>query len=106
MKKNIIEKNKSNHKEVPVEQYNDILEKGIYKANLFIKNKPNDDYFNFVHYGNNKHEHVLIELSETKEHYEIVGFHWLNDETLKEKEKRAIKRVDNEGGHFLIDIEG
>lgn len=28
-----------------VEEYNDILDKGIYKADLFIKTKPDDEYF-------------------------------------------------------------
>ncbi|MBQ2285574.1 MAG: DUF2213 domain-containing protein [Clostridia bacterium] len=105
LKKNIIEKNKNNHKDIPLDKYNEILSKGIYKADLMFKNKPIDEYFNFVHYGDNKHEHVLIELSENKDNFEIVNFHWLNDKSLEEKLKNATKRVDNEGGQVLIDSE-
>lgn len=104
LKKNIIEKNKNNHPEIDIKEYNKILLNGIYKADVMFKTDPNSEYFNFVHYNEGHNPQVLIELSETKNNYEIVNFHWLRDKSLKEKLKRAVKRVDNEGGQVLIDI--
>lgn len=106
LKKNIIEKNKEHHPDLNIEDYNNILNEGIYKADVVFKTKDNDDYYNFVHYDKDYHPQVLIELSETKDSYEIVNFYKVDDKHLEKKLKKAIERVDNEGGKFLIDIEG
>ena len=105
LKKNIIKKNKNNHPEVDVKEYNDILSKGLYKTDVVFKTNKNDDYFNFVHYDDESNAQVLIELSETKDNYEIVNFYKLSDKSLQRKLKEAIKRVDNEGGQVLIDTD-
>lgn len=105
LKKNIIEKNKNNHPEININDYNDILTKGIYQTDVIFKTKSDDEYFNFVHYGIEKNPQVLIELSETKDNYEIVNFYKLNDKNLQRKLNKAIKKVDNEGGQVLIDSE-
>ena len=106
LKKDIIEKNKNHHPDVNIEDYNQILEEGIYRADIVFKTKQNDDYYNFVHYDDKYHPQVLVELSETKNNYEIVNFYRIDDKHLDKKLKKAIKRIDNEGGKFLIDIEG
>lgn len=106
LKKNIIEKNKAHHPELTIEEYNEILSDGLYKTDVIFKTNSNDEYFNFVHYTEGSNSQVLIELSETKDNYEIVNFYRLRDKSLKDKLKKAIKRVDNEGDQFLIDIEG
>ena len=105
LKKNIIEKNKQHHPEINIEEYNSILDSGIYKADVIFKTKNNDDYYNFAHYDTAGNPQILIELSDKKDNYEIVNFYKLNDKNLQRKLKQAIKRVDNEGGQFLIDIE-
>ena len=105
LKKNIIKKNKNNHPEVDVKEYNDILSKGLYKTDVVFKTNKNDDYFNFVHYDDESNAQILIELSETKDNYEIVNFYKLSDKSLQRKLKKAIKRVDNEGGQVLIDTD-
>lgn len=50
LKKNIIEKNKSHHKEISLEEYNEILEETLYNSDYAMqvqpKNKPN--YFTFI----------------------------------------------------------
>lgn len=104
LKKNIIEKNKNNHPEVNIEEYNDILSKGLYQTDVVFKTKKDDDYFNFIHYDKNSNSQVLVELSETKDNYEIVNFYKLSDKSIQRKLKQAIKRIDNEGGQVLIDI--
>lgn len=104
LKKNIIEKNKEHHPELDIGEYNDILLNGIYKADIMFRTNPNNEYFNFVHYKENKNEQVLIELSETKNNYEIVNFYRLDNNGLNRKIRKAIERVDNEGGQVLIDI--
>lgn len=106
LKKNIIEKNKEHHPDLEIDNYNDILNKGLYNADVVFKTKEKDDYYNFVHYDKKYHQQVLIELSETKENYEVVNFYLLDDKKLNKKLDKAIKRIDNEGGKFLIDIEG
>lgn len=106
LKKNIIEKNKEHHPDINIEDYNQILQEGIYSADVVFKTKEKDDYYNFVHYGEKYHPQILVELSETKDNYEIVNFYRVDDKHLEKKLKKTIKRVDNEGGKFLIDIEG
>lgn len=92
LKKNIIEKNKTNHPEVSITDYSRILHEGIQNVNLVIKNNPQDDYYNFIHFDDNSNPQVLVELSESKTQYEIVNFYILSDKSVRRKSKKAIKK--------------
>ena len=45
LKKNIIEKNKINHPEVSISEYNNILENAVYKPDYVLQTKPNTKIF-------------------------------------------------------------
>lgn len=92
LKKSIIEKNKQNHKEVSVKDYNKILYDGIYCADVILKTSENDDYFNFVHVDEELNTQVLVELSENKNQYEVVNFYRLSKKSLRNRVKKAIKK--------------
>ncbi|MDR1952293.1 MAG: hypothetical protein LBQ37_02115, partial [Elusimicrobiota bacterium] len=106
LKRNIVEKEKVNHKEIPIEQYNEILNGALYNADIIIKDKPQDkpNYYLFVkrEIKNGKSVSTLIELNESKENFEIVGWQKLNENSLRYK----IKRAGREGGQVLITKRG
>lgn len=103
LKKSIIEKNKQNHKEVKIEDYNKILCDGIYNADIILKTSENDDYFNFIHIDESLNTQVLVELSENKNQYEVVNFYRLSKKSLKNRIKKAIKKeLITRCGQFLI----
>lgn len=98
LKSNIIKKNKKNHPEILIEEYNDILSKGLQSTDLVFKTDNKNEYYNFIHFDNATNEQILIELSENKDNYEIVNFYKFSDKSLE----RKIKKANNEGGQFLI----
>lgn len=98
LKSNIIKKNKKNHPEILIEEYNDILSKGLQSTDLVFKTDNKNEYYNFIHFDNSTNEQILVELSENKDNYEIVNFYKFSDKSLE----RKIKKANNEGGQFLI----
>lgn len=98
LKSNIIKKNKKNHPEILIEEYNDILSKGLQSTDLVFKTDNKNEYYNFIHFDNSTNEQILVELSENKNNYEIVNFYKFSDKSLE----RKIKKANNEGGQFLI----
>lgn len=88
LKKNIINKNKNNHKDITEEDAKIILANSLYKPELVIKaNKNKLAYHNFItRIGKDKNTIVLLELSDEKEKYEIVNFHYLRDNSRLLKE--------------------
>ncbi len=98
LKSNIIKKNKKNHPEILIEEYNDILSKGLQSTDLVFKTDNKNEYYNFIHFDNSTNEQILVELSENKDNYEIVNFYKFSDKSLE----RKIKNANNEGGQFLI----
>ena len=98
LKSNIIKKNKKNHPEILIEEYNDILSKGLQSTDLVFKTDNKNEYYNFIHFDNATNEQILVELSENKDNYEIVNFYKFSDKSLE----RKIKKANNEGGQFLI----
>lgn len=100
IKPNIVTKNKNNHPELDINDYNDVIENGLYNAKYLIQTEPvkKPNYYNFIAPRNNKHDNVVIELNETKDNYEIVGWYFLKDKGLKTKLNAANKN----GGQSII----
>lgn len=99
LKQSIIEKNKNNHPELPVTEYNDVLDAGLYETTDIVqpnfKNKPN--YYNFV--ARDKHNNVVvIEINDNKNNYEIVGFFKTKPEDLIRMKNKA----ERDGGQSII----
>jgi len=99
LKREIIRKNKANHPEILLTEYNEILFTGLYKTREIIqpnfKNKPH--YFNFVGKAG-KNNVVVTELSEHKDNYEIVSFFKVKDKHLE----RMRQKTRRDGGQSII----
>ncbi len=99
LKKNIIEKNKLHHKELPLEDYNGILERGLYTPNLVLQTNPQErpNYFNFIFEGKDKSDNVVVEIATGKDNAEVVSFYRLD----KDKLDKKIKRTNRNGGQAV-----
>ena len=89
LKKNIIEKNKVNHPDITDDMAREIIGNSLYKPEAILKaNKDKPAYHNFItRLKDDKNSIVLLELSDEKENYEIVNYHYLDDYGVRKKEK-------------------
>lgn len=92
LKKNIIEKNKTNHPDITDDMAREIIGNSLYKPEAVLKaNKEKPAYHNFItRLDDDKNSIVLLELSEEKDNYEIVNYHYLDDYGVRKKEKKDI----------------
>lgn len=92
LKKNIIEKNKVNHPDITDDMAREIIGNSLYKPEVVLKaNKDKPAYHNFItRLKEDKNSIVLVELSDEKENYEIVNYHYISDDGVNRKE-----RIDN-----------
>lgn len=92
LKKNIIEKNKVNHPDITDDMAREIIGNSLYKPEVVLKaNKEKPAYHNFItRLDDDKNSIVLLELSDAKENYEIVNYHYISDDGVNRKE-----RIDN-----------
>ncbi len=92
LKKNIIEKNKVNHPDITDDMAREIIGNSLYKPEVVLKaNKEKPAYHNFItRLKDDKNSIVLLELSDAKENYEIVNYHYISDDGVNRKE-----RIDN-----------
>ena len=98
IKKNIFEKNKKRHGDLSPEQSRNILLNALYSPHLYGNNQKASRPYNWILIHNaKKHSSVVLEVNHNKDNVEIVNWHYLDDETLKQKERQAIK----EGGRIL-----
>ena len=99
LKKNIIEKEKKRHPEIPTEEYNEILAKALYGATAILQVKPKTkpNYFTFLR-ENEKGQSAVLEMAENKDNFEVVSFLKI-DRPRVELYKKNTRR---EGGEFLI----
>ena len=98
IKKNIFEKNKKSHKDLTPEQGREILTEALYHPNLYGQNQKTNRPYNWILIHNaEKHSSVILEVSHNKDNVEIVNWHYLDDVTLRQKERQAVK----EGGLIL-----
>ena len=89
LKKNIVEKNKLNHPDITDDMAREIIGNSLYKPEAVLKaNKDKPAYHNFItRLKNDKNSIVLLELSDEKDNYEIVNYHYLDDYGVRKKEK-------------------
>ena len=100
IKKNIFEKNGKHHKDLTPEDSRNILSRVLYSPDLYGNNQKETRPYNWilVNLGEGgKHKAVILEVSNNKEHIEIVNWHYLDEKTLNRKKKQAVK----EGGLIL-----
>ncbi len=98
IKKNIFEKNKKSHKDLTPSQSREIVSSALYHPNLYGQNQKTTRPYNWILIHNaKKHSSVILEVNHNKENIEIVNWHYLDDATLKQKERQAVK----EGGLIL-----
>ena len=99
LKTSIIDKTKSHHKDLKLEEYNQILANGLYNADLILQTDPEKkpNYFNFVAKSSKHNDNVVIEFAENKDNYEIVSFYKISEESLKDK----INRTNRNGGQSV-----
>lgn len=98
IKKNIFKKNRKSHKDLSPEQSRRILSDALYTPNMYGQNQKTKRPYNWILIHNaEKHSSVILEVSHLKDNIEIVNWHYLDDVTLKQKEKQAVA----EGGLIL-----
>ena len=91
IKKNIFEKNRNNHNDLSASQSREILTEALYHPDLYGQNQKTKRPYNWILIHNaTKHSSVILEVNHNKENVEIVNWHYLTDETLKQKERQAI----------------
>ena len=94
LKKNIVEKNKLNHPDITDDMAREIIGNSLYKPEAVLKaNKDKPAYHNFItRLKDDKNSIVLLELSDEKENYEIVNYHYISDNGVDRK-KRIDKKI-------------
>ena len=98
IKKNIFEKNRDSHKDLSPEQSREILTDALYTPDLYGQNQKTSRPYNWILIHNaDKHSSIVLEVNHNKDNVEIVNWHYLDDDSLEQKKKQAIK----EGGRIL-----
>ena len=94
LKKSITEKNKANHPDITDDMAREIIGNSLYKPEAVLKaNKDKPAYHNFItRLKDDKNSIVLLELSDEKENYEIVNYHYVSDDGVDRK-KRIDKKI-------------
>lgn len=99
IKKNIFEKNLTNHPELEPEDSRAILENALYNPNLIGQTQPirRPSYKVAVQTGD-KNSIVVLDVYNDKKQVEIVGWRLINEKGLAKMKRQA----EREGGQFLI----
>ena len=99
LKKNVLEKNKNNHPELSAEDNRKILDAALYHAEEIINDKPSakPNYWVLAKIDG-KSSMVTIEISETKDAHEIVGWRFASEKSMNQIRNRA----GREGGQVLV----
>ena len=98
IKKNIFVKNRDSHKDLTPEDGRKILKEVLYNPDLYGQNQKEKRPYNWilVHLAE-KNSSVILEVNPTKDHLEIVNWHYLNGRQLEQKKRQA----EREGGRIL-----
>ena len=98
IKKNIFVKNRDSHKDLTPEDGKKILKEVLYNPDLYGQNQKVKRPYNWilVHLAE-KNSSVILEVNPTKDHLEIVNWHYLNGRQLEQKKRQA----EREGGRIL-----
>jgi hypothetical protein len=87
LKSNIIEKNELAHPDVAHSEYKEIIGAALYRPERVLKANAEKPYLNFIsRTGENKSAIALLDVTETKDNFEIVNLHWARDESREQKE--------------------
>ena len=98
IKKNIFGKNHEHHKDLTPEQSRKILLEALYNPNMYGQNQKKSRPYNWILIHNSDlHSAIILEVNHNKDNVEIVNWHYLDDRTLEQKERQAVK----EGGLIL-----
>ena len=94
LKKNIIDRNEKQHPDVGREEFQKMLGEALYTPNIIIpeKNPLKSNYYHFVKYLDSVNFIALLEMSESKENYEIVHMQKMNDKNIE-----RLRRNKNNG---------
>lgn len=98
LKKNIIEKNKTHHPELKMEEYNEILANTLYHSDyiLQVQKQAKPNYFTFVKEDGRKV--TVLEMNTNKENFEVVSFFKVDKKRIETYKNKTIR----EGGEILI----
>lgn len=98
LKKNIIEKNKTHHPELKLEEYNEILANTLYRSDyiLQVQKQAKPNYFTFVKEDGGKI--TVLEMNTNKENFEVVSFFKVDKKRIETYKNKTIR----EGGEILI----
>ncbi len=99
IKKNIFEKNRTNHPELNPNESRNILFDALYRTNLYGQSQPikRPDYKVAIHTGD-KNSVVVLDVYKGKDNVEIIGWRKIDGEGLEKLKRQAAR----EGGQFLI----
>jgi hypothetical protein len=105
IKERVATKNKENHgKEIPLGKDAEILRHALYEPTHILQSKAQTkpDRWNFIHKIPGTSDHAVLEVKATKDHYEVINWHPLEEEAFQ----RLLKRTEREGGQVLITERG
>lgn len=99
IKENIAGKNQENHSEIPSGHDIKILSQALYSPDMIIQSKPTGkpDYWTFIK-SDGKSSVSVIEISKTKDSYEVVNWYQSRGRKVEQLKRRA----EREGGLVLI----
>jgi hypothetical protein len=99
LKVSVVGKNKSAHGEIPDSESAKILQEAISSPDLLILDQPakRPNNWHFVRFDKSN-QAVLVEMEDTKDTHQIVGWMAMRDNSIAQK----IERAKKEGGRVLI----
>ena len=89
LKKNILEKNKMRHPEIPASFYGDIIGSALYNPDAVVRGHKGKPYYNFIHtFGENQSGITLLQVEKTSSGImEVINFHLLRDSSVAQKKQ-------------------
>ena len=106
LKRGVFAKNNITHGErsngnMTAQESKELLNRALYSASLAIKNQPETRPYNWVVVRlANKNDAVVLEVNNTKEYLEIVGWEYRSDKKLRNLYNQA-----NRNGGLIIEVE-
>ena len=87
--KDLFTTNRNSHRDLDTEEGRRILEAALYSPNELIKKSSRPNNWSLIHKAEGKHKSTVIEVSEETGFIEIVNWHYLKDDTLRQKENQV-----------------
>ena len=104
LKPGIVAKNKANHPELSESDSLAVLENALYRPSSAIQTDPlkAPDYWLFSAPSGARTDNAVVELSETKDAFEVVGWYQMRSRSIEQKKRKAAR----EGGQVLMIAKG